>query len=248
MSRRGRANDFLFPGSLLDQLDGPNREYIESAVIRECNNGDSRFISALSNIKTVDPYDYIDPSCWIKNDDNYSIRGEMLERMFYNTHNLELLLYLVKMSASSEMVYYNLTKIVERTDWNTIDSESELFQCFGRAILSIIFIKRVRMDRGFLYEKVFSSNLRHYLQNLSLLSSEDFSFFLQNDPWTACSNRDPLVFFKAMEKRDGYLKSKDAAYIYSIIQDIPSYPGAYDVFLFMKEIDKVDMSQFALKC
>ena len=248
-SRRGLGNDFIFPGSsVLDKLDKQNRTIFEYIIIRECNKGDSRFFSALKDIKTVDPFDYTDPSRFEKYDKECSARGEMLENLFINNNNLQALLYLLKMAASNSLAYYRLANIIEKTDWDMVDTESKWFRLFTSAIRTFLSMKRIRQTETSIYEKLFKAKLLKYLEKVSMLSLEDLPFFLRSDPWTSCPNYDPLVFFKSLEKREMYLRSKDASYINSLIQDILSYPEAYDVFLYMRQKKEVDASQFVLQC
>ena len=73
------------------------------------------------------------------------------------------------------------------------------------------------------------------------MSLEDLAFFTKNDPWTSCtSGSDPLIFFKSLEKREHYLKTKNPSYLKDLVKDVLQYPEACDVWYYMKRAKEVN--------
>ena len=245
--KRGLANDFIFPASLLSELDDLSRKHIEFAVIQSCNKGDSRFFDALENVKTFNPMDEIEPSQIAKHDDNYSRRGRLLEAIFLNTHDIHILLILLKMAPSNSLAFYHLASAIKKTDWESIDTSSELYQLFLRALMTFTCVKRVIIRRSFIYDEICKSNLQQELST-PFLSLRDLSFFTQPDPWTSREDGDPLAFYKALEKRELYLQTKDLMYIKSMMGEALRYPEVYDVVTYMRQSKELDNSQFDQLC
>lgn len=245
--KRGMANDFTFPASLLSELDDSSRKQIELAVIRSCNDGDSRFFDALENVKTFNPMDEIDPSHLSEHDDDYSRRSRLLKAIFLNSHDIHILLILLKMAASNSLAFWHLASAIQKTDWESIDTSSELYQLFLRALKTFTCVKRVIIRRNYIYDEICKSNLKQELST-PFLSLRDLSFFTQPDPWISCKDGDPLAFYKALEKREHYLQTKDLTYIKSMVGDALRYSEVYDVINYMRLCKELDNSQFDQLC
>ena len=247
MPKRGLANDFIFPASLLDELDDVSRKQIEAAVIQRCNNSDDRFFDALENVKTCNPMAEIEPLKLAENDEGYSRRSRLLKMIFLNKHDIYILLILFKMAASSSLAFYHLASAVQKTDWESMDNSSEVYQLFLRTLKTFTCVKRVIIRESYIYDLVCKSNLKQE-SSTPFLSAQDLSFFVHPDPWTIRKNGDPLVFYKALMKRELYLQTKDLKHIKSMISEALRYPEVYDVISYMRKNKELDNSQFDQLC
>ena len=253
---RGLANDFIFPASLLSELDDSCRKVIERAVIQRCNEGDARFFDALENVKTVHPMDAVDLTWIAAGDNDYSRRSRVLEALFMNTRDIRLLLILLKMAPPDDsMAFSRLAFAVQRTDWESMDTTSELHHLFLRALFTFTCVKREFIRRNFVYKRLCESNLKHGYRSKEkkkpippFLSLQDLAFFTKPDPWSDRKDRDPLAFYKALEKRALYLETKDLMYIQSMMGEALRYPEVYDVLCYMRQTKELDDSQFEDLC
>ena len=232
------ANDFVFPASLLDELDDKSRECIERKIIDRCNDGDTRFFDAVERVKTLEVRKAIRPDVISRHGDDYSCRSRLLEAMFINTRDTEILLFLLKMASCSEIAFHHLASAVERTDWTDFDTGTETHQLFLRTLMTITTVKRVIWRRSGDYEKIARSNLRQ--GRFKLLSLQDIEYFNKKDPWSDCAGRDPLTFFRSLEKRERYLNTGDIEMILSLLRDAVYSPEAYDVFAYMQKRKEID--------
>ena len=247
MPKRGLANDFIFPASLLDELDDESRKQIEAAVIQRCNNSDDRFFDALANVKTCNPMHEIEPLKIAEYDEGYSRRSRMLKMIFLNKHDIYILLILFKMAASSSLAFYHLASAIQKTDWESTDTSSEVYQLFLRTLKTFTCVKRVIIRESYIYDLVCKSNLKQE-SSTPFLSAQDLSFFVHPDPWTIRKDGDPLVFYKALMKRELYLQTKDPEHIKSMTGEALRYPEVYDVISYMRERKELDNSQFDQLC
>ena len=101
--------------------------------------------------------------------------------------------------------------------------------------------------RNYIYDEICKSNLKQELST-PFLSLRDLSFFTQPDPWISCKDGDPLAFYKALEKREHYLQTKDLTYIKSMVGDALRYSEVYDVINYMRLCKELDNSQFDQLC
>ena len=237
-SKRGLENDFIFSGSLLEKLEDTSRKHIERAIVVRCNKGDSRFFDALEKISTLDLCKAIKPDYLKINDDDYVCRSSVLKGMFLSTHNVGLLIILLKMATTNTMAFYELATAIKKTDWNTVDTDTDEFRLFMRGLITFTSIRRLIIRREFIYRELCSSNLHQ--GKWELLTLQDISFFMKPDPWTECASRDPLIFFKSLELRERYLATKDINIIVSLLKDSVIYEEAFDVFAFMKGAKEID--------
>ena len=240
LPKHGLANDFIFPGSLLDKLDSSSRKTIEKKIIDCCSSGDTRYLDAVGNIKTVDPRELIDLTELKRFDDDYAKRVRLLVAMIRNTRDPRLLLYLLKMSASNSLAYCNLEDAFRAIDWASLDPESDIYQLVRRTLKTLTCMKRVRIRSvdASVYDRICESGLKQELKT-PFLSLQDLAFFTRDDPWSRCEGRDPLVFFRSLEKRAHYLQTKDAVHIRELLKDVLIYPEAYDVLNYMKEAKEI---------
>ncbi len=245
--KRGLANDFIFPASLLSELDDVSRKQIELAVIQRCNDGDSRFFDALENVKSCNPMDEINPAPFAMHDDDYSHRSRLLKALYLNVHEIPILLILLKMAAFSSIALYRLASAVQNTDWDSIDTTSDLYQLFLRALKTFTCIKRESIRRYYIYDMICKSNLKQEAST-PFLSLQDLSFFTAPDPWTSRKGSDPLVFYKALQKRALYLQTKDLMHLKNMMGEALRYPEVYDVITYMRESKELDNSQYENLC
>ena len=152
-----------------------------------------------------------------------------------------MLLYLLKMSASNDFAYYLLGDAFKNTDWNAVDKKSDQYQLVLRTLKTLTCIKRVtiRSVQSEVYREICASNLKQE-SSTPFLSLKDLAFFTKDDPWTSCTSGDPLIFFKSLEKREHYLKTKNPSYLRDLVKDVLQYPEAYDVWYYMKRAKEVD--------
>ena len=236
--KRGLENDFIFPGALLEELEESSRKHIERAVIDCCNKGDDRYFEALESISTLDLCKVMKPDNMKRNDDDYSRRSHVLMRMFLNTHNVGLLILLLKMATTNMTAFNNLARATEKTDWETVDTDTDEFRLFLRGLKTFTAIRRVSIRKEYVYGRMRNSNLQQ--GKWELMTLQDISVFSKTDPWTECTDRDPLIFFKSLERRERYLETKDTDMIRSLLKDSVVYEEAYDVFAYMKYAKEID--------
>ena len=173
-------------------------------------------------------------------DDDYKKRVRLLVAMIRNTRDPRLLLYLLKMSASNSLAYCNLEDAFRAIDWAFLDPESDIYQLVRRTLKTLTCMKRVRIRSvdASVYDRICESGLKQELKT-PFLSLQDLAFFTRDDPWSRCEGRDPLVFFRSLEKRAHYLQKKDTVYIRELLKDVLKYPEAYDVLNYMKEAKEI---------
>lgn len=236
--KRGMGNDFRFPGTLLEQLEETARKHIERAVVHCCNRGDSRYFDALENIGTLNLCEVIKPDNLKEEDDDYSLRSRVLMRMFLNTHNVGLLMILLKMATTNTTAFYELASVINETDWNTVDTDTDEFRLFLRGLVTFTTIRRLIIRREFIYSTLCDSNLDQ--GKWELMTLQDIACFLKADPWTECKSRDPLIFFKCLILREKYLRTRNADIIGRLLKESVTYEEAYDVFAYMKRAKEID--------
>lgn len=235
--KRGLANEFTFPGSLLGALDDASRIHIERKIVSCCNSGDSRFFDALEHIGTQDLLKVLAPDALKKHDEDFAVRGHILEKVFLNTHSIDVLLILLKMATSSEGGYYHLASAIEKTDWTSFDQEAEGFRLFMRGLMTFTVIRKVIIRRTFIYDMICKSNLKQ--KQFQLLTPQDLETLCQTDPWIDCTSRDPLIFFKCLERRERYRCTGEIGILCSLLRDSVICDAAYDVYSHMKQAGEI---------
>ena len=114
-AKRGLSNDFYFPPGLLDELLPWERQQIEDKIISRALNGDYRFYSALSNIRSFDLREVFTGESMA--DHTGEKRTDLLYELYCATLEpvyLKNILYMMPVDRHACLVF---RRILESDDW-----------------------------------------------------------------------------------------------------------------------------------
>ena len=237
-SKKGLANDFTFPGNLLNELKTSDRLKIEQKIMNSCMSGDCRFFDALADIEYYN-LNKTFTGATLSKVTEIDRRSRLLTALYKITHNIDYLENLLRLAGGDDYVYFAVNELIKQDHQEKYGQlDAGRYQRVFRALKTINVIKGTagkRIDStlpGLLYDKASKPKHKKY-KELKMLDFEDLGIICEVGTWHFDGCEKAMKFYSALLLRCRYLDTGDITFYKEIVSDALGFPEVYDIMRYM---------------
>ena len=237
-SMKGLANDFTFPGCLMNKLKTLDRLKIEQKVIDSCLNEDTRFFDALSWVKYYD-LSKVFTGEKLSKVTTIERRIPLLAVLYKITHNIDYLENLLRLAGGDRYAYFKVNELIKQDHQERLSQlDTDRYQRILRTLKTINIIMGAVWKRidptlpQLLYDKNVKPHYKKY-KELSMLDPDDIRKICDVGTWCFKGCDKAIKFYSALYLRCRYLDTGTITFYKEIVSDALEYPEVYDIIQYM---------------